>query len=150
MERIERTELNLQIAELISKRGTCKRLQVGAVITQDYRIVATGYNGPLPSEYSCNERNCELNQSCTRAVHAEANAIFFAAKKGIALEGATLYCMYSPCTDCAEAIVQAGIKTVVFREFFRDSNPVNRLKNAGVAVYKEDAIVHFQQNETKE
>lgn len=150
MERIDRVELGLQMAELISKRGSCQRLQVGAVITLEGRIIATGYNGPLQSEYTCNANNCELNKSCERAVHAEANAIYFAARNGIALEGGILYCTYSPCTDCAEAIVQSGIKTVIFRKFFRDTLPINRLKSAGVSVQKEDAIVHFQPDASKD
>lgn len=135
-ERITTHELYLTLADHISKRGTCQRAQVGCVITIQNRIVSTGYNGPLPGEHDCNDINCDLNQSCIRAVHAEANAIFFAAKRGIALEGGTLYCRYSPCTDCVEALVQAGIKEVHFQEFFRDTKPVTRMLKAGVKVYQ--------------
>lgn len=138
--RITTDALYLQIATQISKRGTCGRLQVGCVIAVDKRIISTGYNGPLPNEPHCDllmdplaNKLCK-NESCIRAVHAEANAIYAAAKNGNALKGGTIYCTHSPCIDCAEAIVQAGIVRVYFKETFRDDTPVKRLRNSGVEV----------------
>jgi len=121
MERPSRDQTYIDIASVIAKRGTCGRLQVGAVITQGGRIISTGYNGPLPNEPHCSSAVCDISQSCVRAVHAEMNAILFSARHGIATEGATLYCTYSPCINCARAIVQAGIKRVVFKHKFRTS-----------------------------
>lgn len=135
MERISNVDLYLGIANLIAKRGRCLRLQVGAVITLDNRIISTGYNGPLKNESDCNKDSCDLKSSCTRAVHAEANAIYFAARMGISLKGATIYCTHSPCIDCCEAIVQAGIVEVIFTDEFRDPNPLDRLTLNGVKVY---------------
>lgn len=114
MKRISRQELNMNIALLISKRATCVRGQVGAVIVNEGRIISTGYNGPLPNEPHCDSVNCDLSKSCTRAVHAEANAIYNASRNGLSLEGCELYCTYRPCRKCFEAIVQSGIKSVYY------------------------------------
>lgn len=114
MERITREDLNMNIALLISKRATCVRAQVGAVITRDGRIISTGYNGPIKNEPHCNPKDCDVSKSCTRAVHAEANAIYNATKQGTSLDGAELYCTYRPCQKCFEAIVQSGITTVYY------------------------------------
>jgi dCMP deaminase len=118
----------LDVARVISQRGTCKRLQVGCVIARDNRIIATGYNGPPSGEPHCSEETCDLSKSCMRAIHAEENAICFAAREGISLSDTTLYCMYSPCIRCARMIVQSGIETVVFTDFFdRDYPEVKEL-----------------------
>lgn len=130
-DRLTRTELNLGIARLISLRGTCERLRVGCVIVKDDRIISTGYNGPLPREEHCSPCACDKSVSCIRAVHAEANAIYHASRIGISLENATMYCTHSPCTDCVEAIIQAGIKAVYFIEKFREDGPIERLITNG-------------------
>jgi len=113
--RIERAVLNMSIAFLISKRGTCARAQVGAVITRNNRIISTGYNGALHKneDYKCGI-DCDPSQRCTNSVHAELNAIAAAAKEGISLDGAILYCTHQPCLDCAKAIIQSGITKVVY------------------------------------
>jgi len=136
IERITRRDLYLQMAKLMSQRGTCGRLQVGSVITIENRIIATGYNGPVKDDHECNDINCFLGETCKRAIHAEANAIYFAAKNGIKLQGATIYCTHSPCIKCAEAIIQSGIKVVEYSEEFRDTEPLKVLLRAGVDVKK--------------
>lgn len=113
----------------------CGRAKVAALITQNRRLISSGINGPLSHDISCRGA-CDLAKPCERAIHAEANAIFAAAKEGISLDGATLYCNYSPCMKCAEAIIQAGIKRVVFQELYRDTTPLGRLMNSGVTVYE--------------
>lgn len=118
MERISRGEQYMRIADIIALRGSCQRAQVGCVIVREGRIVSTGYNGPLGD--NC-ELTCDTDNPCINAIHAEANAIYFASKHGISLEGCTLYCNYSPCKKCSEAIIQSGIVKVVFRELYRDS-----------------------------
>lgn len=110
--RPSRDFLNLQIAELISQRATCLRAKVGCVITIEGRIISTGYNGTLVGV--CNEAVCDIKSKCRHAVHAEANAISFAASMGIKLNGATLYCTYCPCYECAKLIAQSGITRVVY------------------------------------
>ena len=132
--RIERDKLMLQVCKLIAKRTTCKRLPegVGCVITQENRIVSSGYNGSLPGEDHCGEQ-CDLNNTCKFAVHAEINAIGFAAKQGVNLKGATLYVTHSPCETCSGLIIQAGITRVVFENLYRINDHLPRLNGQGVA-----------------
>lgn len=119
-ERISRDTLYIATASLMSLRGTCKRMKVGCVITsKDNRIIATGYNGSLDKHCTL----CDLSKPCTEAIHAEANAIAYAAKKGIPLDGSIIYCTHSPCLKCAELIIQSGIKKVVYSKPYRDQTP---------------------------
>lgn len=132
-ERPTRDEVYLAIAEVISLRGTCKRGQVGAVITQDHRIVATGYNGPI-AKHICSDLNCDLENTCKVAIHAEANAIAFAARHGVVLQGSTMYCRTQPCLKCAELIVQSGIEKVVYSFLYKDDLGFNLLTAMGIKV----------------
>jgi dCMP deaminase len=137
-ERITRTELYLQMAKLNSLRGTCKRGQNGAIITQNNRVVSTGYNGSIIKKWVCSEQ-CDTTHKCTHAVHAEANAIAAAAKEGIKLDGSTIYCTSSPCYDCAKLIIQAGIKVIVYSdEYTTDGGKGLALLNGteGIEVYQ--------------
>lgn len=132
-ERISRDDLYMRIAWLFSLRGTCKRLQVGAVITKDGRIICSGYNGPAKDQGHCGpDIGCDMSKPCTHAIHAEANAIAYAARNGIALEGTTIYVTASPCIKCAELIVSAGIKVVKMGSEFRDSTGVAFLQSCGI------------------
>jgi len=115
--RINRDTLYLQIAELFAKRGTCERLRVGAIVVRDKRICCSGYNGTPPGEGHCSEE-CNIKKSCKVSIHAEANLIASAAKHGVSLEHTTLYITHSPCKTCSELIIQAGIKRVVFMDFY--------------------------------
>lgn len=126
--RITREKLYIEIATLFSQRSTCGRLKVGCTLIRDGRIICSGYNGSLKSSRMGDICNCDLNKPCDKSVHAEANAIAFAAKNGIALQGSTLYVTHSPCIKCTELIVQAGIIEVVYKELFRDSSGLLFLK----------------------
>ena len=129
MQRINRTQLHLHIASLVALRGQCGRAKVGAVLTMDNRIIATGYNGTLENSPDCIPGNCDITQPCKRAIHAEANIIAFCSKNGIATDGAVLYCTHSPCVKCAELIVQAGITKVIYITPFRDTTGISVLEN---------------------
>jgi len=122
MKRISRKHLNLELAAVVAKRGTCLRAKVGAVATQDNRVVATGYNGSVRGQPHCTSESCTPHDHCPNSVHAEANLIAYSAKKGVALEGATLYITHSPCKKCTELIIQAGIKEIYFTEAYRDTD----------------------------
>jgi dCMP deaminase len=113
---------------------------VGCVIAKEGRIIATGYNGPLGGTEHCNSENCDLDKACEHALHAEANAIAFSAKKGIALEGSVLWCTHGPCKKCAELIVQAGVIEVNYLKPYRSSEGVNLLIKNQIIVrgYEED------------
>jgi len=131
MNRPSRDFINLEIAKLIASRGACGRMKVGCVITKDGRIISTGYNGPLPSEDLC-YAHCNVSQPCDHAIHAEQNAIAFAASEGINLFGATLYCTHGPCLTCARLIVQVGIFRVIYLEPYRSSHGIITLRKANI------------------
>ena len=143
--RISRDELAMRVALLISQRGTCGRLQVGAVLIKDNRIIATGYNGPPPGLAECADEVCDISKPCTRAIHAEANLIAHCSKLGIPTENTTLYVTHSPCIKCAELIAQAGIKKVVFGLKFRDEEGLKLLLEMGIGVSE----AHYIQNLNK-
>lgn len=119
----------IEIATVVSERSTCLRRQVGAVIVKDKRMIATGYNGAASGAKHCEMTGCirqqmgiksgERQELCA-AIHAEQNAIIQAAKYGVSIEGATLYCTHQPCAICAKMIVNAGIKRVVFKGDYPD------------------------------
>lgn len=113
----------LQICEVMADRGTCQRLQVGSAIVKDNVIISTGYNGAPRGMPHCNHEPLTVdphvkNGHCINAEHAERNALLRAGTKS---EGATLYSTVSPCLDCLRLCVSAGIKRVVFINWFRES-----------------------------
>jgi len=113
----------LMIALVASTRSTCLRRRVGALIVRDKFIVSTGYNGAPQGVEHCSEIGCmrerlsipsgERHEMC-RGSHAELNAIAQAAKIGVSTEGASIMCTHEPCSFCTKAILNAGIKEVVF------------------------------------
>ncbi len=119
-------EYFMLIAKLVSLRATCPRLRVGAVAVKDGYILATGYNGAPRGMEHCIDAGCILvDGHCHRAVHAEQNVIAMAARKGISLEGATLYVTHFPCDTCFKLLINAGIKEIVYEEMY--PNPVTEL-----------------------
>lgn len=126
-ERPHRDMINMSIAEVIALRGTCQRGRVGCVIVRDGRIISTGYNGSITQGKHCNELGCDLMSKCTHAMHAEANAILYAARIGISLQGASLYCTVAPCYDCAKMILQAGIHQVFYQGNYRNNDGIDLL-----------------------
>lgn len=113
----------LNLVEMVGTRGTCDRGRSGCVIAKGKRILATGYVGSPIGTKHCDEVGHEMHtvihedghqsMHCIRTSHAEFNAITNAARFGVALDGATLYCHMTPCYTCAKAIINAGIKRVV-------------------------------------
>ncbi|AZV00901.1 deoxycytidylate deaminase [Escherichia phage vB_EcoM_005] len=120
----------LQIAYLISQESKCCSWKVGAVIEKNGRIISTGYN--LLKEH----RMAHAAWSSKNEIHAELNAILFAARTGSSIDGATMYVTLSPCADCAKSIAQSGIKTLVYAELY-DRNPEgwdDILRESGIEV----------------
>lgn len=117
----------MEIAAVVAKRSTCLRRQVGAVIVKGKQIVSTGYNGAPAGHAHCLDIGCaregvpsgQRSELC-RAAHAEQNAINFAARYGIPLEGATLYTTHYPCSWCAKSIINSGIRAVIFIHDYPD------------------------------
>lgn len=131
--RPDREELLMETAEIWARRGTCPRLQVGAVLARDGRIVSIGYNGAPRGLPHCIHTD---DTSCPNATHAEANAISFAALNGIATNNSDLYTTHSPCMPCAHLLINAGVKRVFYRTEFRDASGIDFLRNAGVATWQ--------------
>ncbi len=136
----------MELTEQVATWSSCynSNRQVGAVIVKNKRILTTGYNGAPQGVVSCKERGECLRiklgiQSGTRhelcyAVHAEQNAIIQAARLGIVLEGATLYCTHQPCVICAKMIINAGITRIVYKQGYPDEFAMKLLDGSGVKV----------------
>ena len=114
-------EIYMELAENLSVKSHCVKAQVGAVLTKDTRIISLGYNGPPAGTYNCDEvwpkEGCPRDSkgSCSLALHAEQNAILYASKNNVAVEGSTLYVTLSPCIACARVIFTVGIKKVFYK-----------------------------------
>ena len=122
-------EYFFSICELVATRSTCIRKDVGCIIvSEDKRILATGYNGAPRKTKHCTEETClrkneksgEGLHKC-KAVHAEQNAIAQAAEYGIPLKNSILYCTDKPCYICIKIIINAGIKTVYYKKDYPDT-----------------------------
>jgi dCMP deaminase len=133
----------LDMCEAVAARATCDRGKCGAVIVKDKRIMTTGYVGAPAGLPHCDEaghdlrkminENGEITQHCVRTLHAEQNAILQAARFGIPLEGATLYCKMTPCRTCAMMIINAGIKRVVCeKRYHADKDTIEMFRQAGI------------------
>lgn len=142
----------MELTEQVASWSSCYKSdrQVGAIIVKNKRILTTGYNGAPEGVKSCKEREECLRMkndiaSGTRlelcyAVHAEQNAIVQAARLGILLEGATLYCTHQPCVICAKMIINAGIKRIVYKDGYPDEFSVQLLNEAGVSLQQYDSL----------
>lgn len=133
----------INIAKEIAKASKCVSKQVGAVIVKDGRILSTGYNGTPPGYQNCCDYwNSEYTKdhhewSKTYEIHAEMNAIIWAARKGIAIEGATIYVTLEPCSECSKNLIASGIKRIVYEKSYEHTNSsvVSKfLKDNGVKI----------------
>lgn len=123
----------LEVASVIARRSTCNRLNVGAVVAREGRILTTGYNGPPAGMSHCEH---ELHEGpCQIAVHAEANAVAFAARYGMSTDQAELFLTHSPCHTCAKLIINAGIVRVYYLIEFREPHGLDLLEMAGVETH---------------
>lgn len=110
----------MELAVNLAKRSHCIKAQVGAVLTKETRIISIGYNGPPAGTHNCDDEfpdvGCPRDSkgSCSLALHAEQNAILYAAKNGSDMAGATLYVTLSPCIACARIIYSMKIERVIF------------------------------------
>lgn len=120
----EYDKLFMETAERFSGLSRCVSNKVGCVIVKDNRIISTGYNGTLPEQQNCahkfpryskDQREVHYNWSLINEIHAEMNTISFAAKHGLSIDSATLYCTLKPCYSCLKNILQCGIKRIVYK-----------------------------------
>lgn len=141
-------------ALLWEARSTCDRNHVGCVIAKDGRAIGTGYNGAPAGMPHCDHQEdlapyipfrlrpvgvpdlpeSPLTRGCRVAIHAEANAIAYAARHGVSVQGATAYTTLSPCYDCSKLMIAAGLQRVVYNRSYRDPAGIDLLKRAGIEV----------------
>jgi len=136
-------EYFMGIAELVSKRSSCLRRRVGAILVKDKKILATGYNGAPSKIKHCAEVGCireklkipsgERHELC-RGLHAEQNAFLQAALHGTSVKDASLYSTTQPCIICAKMIINAGIKEIVIKGDYPDKLSKDILREAEVKV----------------
>ncbi len=131
-----------QVASLFAQRSTCTKPNA-SVIARDGTIISIGYNGSPPGQAHCTDHGCQPGPDggCIRTIHAEANAIAMAAKSGIPVAGASIYCTTSPCHACAKLIISSGISSVYYIKEYRDLTGVNLLKDSGREVLAQSEMI---------
>lgn len=133
-DRLDWNEYFMSLALLISSRSPSKRLKVGSVIVKDNRVISSGYNG-FPSgapHESIMRDGHEIN-----TIHSEQNSISDSAKRGVAIQEATIYITHFPCINCVKYIISSGIKQIVYLDDYRNDEVVLELcKQAGVKIEK--------------
>lgn len=143
MKRPNWDEYFLNIVDVVATRATCDRGKSGCVIVKDNRILSTGYVGAPSGLPECDEvghllrevkyEDDTLRQHCVRTLHAEQNAIIYAARYGVSLIGAVLYCTMCPCYSCAMMIAASGVTKVVAKNNYQASaDAFTIFKKAGV------------------
>ncbi|MDD5225071.1 MAG: cytidine/deoxycytidylate deaminase family protein [bacterium] len=138
-------EYFMGFAQLASRRSTCLRRKVGAVVARDRRVLATGYNGAPSGLSHCGEVGClrvklqvpsgERHELC-RGLHAEQNAIIQAANYGISIRGGILYTTLFPCSICTKMLINAGIENLVYQEGYPDPLAQELLRGSKIKVKK--------------
>ena len=140
-DRMDLDEYFMRVAKLVSKRSTCIRRPVGAIVTKNKRILTTGYNGAPRNLRHCLEVGClreqlgirsgERHELC-RGVHAEQNAIIQGAVFGTTLEGGSIYTTTFPCVMCSKIIINAGLKEIVYADGYPDDLSKELLEESGI------------------
>lgn len=136
-------EYFINIMDSVATRATCNRGRAGCVIARNKQLLVTGYVGSPNGLPHCDEVGHQMKQTihedgkitnhCVRTTHAEQNAICQAAKNGISIKDATLYCKMEPCAVCAKMIINSGIKRVVCKKRYQVGEQ-SLLESAGVIV----------------
>ncbi len=141
-------DIYMELAESLAGRSHCVKIQVGAVLTKDTRIVSLGYNGPPAGTHNCDvewpKEGCPRDSKggCSLALHAEQNAIIYAAKNNVPLENCSVYVTLAPCLACARIIYASGIKKVIYLNSYAEykglpsDEGVDFLKRFGVEVVR--------------
>jgi len=147
--RLSWDEYFMEIAQLVARRSTCLRRQVGAVLVKDKKILATGYNGAPTGLEHCLDVGClrerlnipsgERHELC-RGLHAEQNAIIQAAYHGVSIRESTIFCTNLPCSICSKMLINAGIQEIKYEEGYADPMAEEMLTQAGIIVTKTDGV----------
>ena len=149
-------EYFMEVVYAISKRATCDRGRSGCVIARNHQILVTGYVGSPLGFPHCDEVGHQMKktihedetitQHCVRTVHAEQNAICQAARQGISIDGATLYCKMTPCRVCAMLIINCGIRRVYCeKRYHAGVESEEMFRQAGIELdYKFDEVEQYK------
>lgn len=149
-------EYFMEVAEAISKRATCDRGRSGCVIAKDKQILVTGYVGSPVGFPHCDDvghlikqtihEDGHTTQHCVRTVHAEQNAISQAARRGVSIEGATLYCRMTPCRTCAMLLINCGIRRIYCeRQYHAGAESEEMFKKAKIKLeYKYNELQKYE------
>ncbi len=151
-------EYFMGIVDAVSKRATCDRGRTAVAIVKDKRIISTGYVGSPMGAPHCDDtghlikkvihEDGSISQHCMRTNHAEVNAVALAARNGVAIDGATLYCKLAPCYTCAKMIINAGIKRVVCQKRYHgDNESYGLFKQTGIQIEVLDQTVEQYANQ---
>lgn len=145
----------LSVMDTTALRASCDRGRSSAIIVRDNSLLCTGYVGSPKGLPTCDDIGHLMRASfdergghhdhCVRTTHAEANAVAQAARRGISIDGATLYVNMTPCLDCTKLLINCGIVRIVARRrYHADHDSVQFLKDAGVTlVTLEDKVVEY-------
>ena len=154
-------EYFLEVMHALAKRATCDRGRNACVIVRDNQILCTGYVGAPPGLPHCDEvghlikktthEDGSVTDHCLRTIHAELNAVCQAAKRGVSIEGATVYCKLAPCRTCTQALIACGIKRVVAEyRYHAGTESEELMKQVGIDFsYVHDEILQYGQKDTK-
>ena len=135
----------MEMAELVAKRSTCLRRNVGAVVVKEKRVLTTGYNGTPRGLRHCAEVGCIRQENhiesgtrheLCRGVHAEQNAVIQAAYFGVSIKDSTIYTTNYPCVMCAKILVNAGISEIVYKDEYIDELSKRVLEESKMKVRK--------------
>lgn len=122
------------IAKIIALRSTCNSRPGGAIVVRDNRILATGYTGSVSGAFQCSDKGLDYcfrrdsgvsdidKYNTCKSIHAEQNAIAYAAKFGVSLNGGVMYCTLQPCYICLKSIAASGINEVNFELLYESGN----------------------------
>ena len=139
----------LALADMIASWSKDPSTKTGAVVIgPDKEIRATGYNGPVRRVYDNIPERMERPTKYDFFEHAERNAVFNACLTGVSLKGCTMYCTLTPCTDCARAIIQTGIKAVITYEYkSKEDDPKNTWRDKlsySAQMFKEAGVDYIE------
>ncbi len=133
----------MEMSQFVSKRSTCIRRKVGAILVKDKHILSTGYNGAPKGLKHCSEVGClredlnvpsgERHELC-RGLHAEQNAIIQAAVFGVSIKDSVLYCTNTPCVVCVKMLINAGVKELVFSGDYPDELAKKMLSESNIKI----------------
>ena len=138
-------EYFMEMAHVVSKRSTCLRRKVGALLVKDKHILCTGYNGAPKGLSHCSDVGClreeqnipsgERHELC-RGLHAEQNAIIQAALFGVSVKGSVLYCTNTPCVVCVKMLINAGVEEIIYSGEYPDDLARKILQESNIKIRK--------------